>query len=78
MSDDTVTFTEAVSLEDQVAWADMRRDGRPAIRSSAIDELETYARRVIDQANLSQHARMMAEPKLAELIFWIKAGAGRG
>ncbi len=68
---------EAVSLAEQTAWADAHRDGRPAIRSDAVDELQAHARRVIEQANLPEHNRLMALPKLEELIFWIRAGMAR-
>ena len=72
-------MTEAVSLEEQKAYADAHGDGRPRTEAAdPIAELEDHGRRVIEGANLSAHARMMALPKLAELVFWIRSGSGRG
>ena len=53
------------------------RDGRPALKSDVIEELLAYARRVIEQANLPHHNRMMATTKLDELVFWVRAGMAR-
>jgi hypothetical protein len=43
-----------------------------------ITQLEDHAKRVIDQLAMPSHHRMMALPKLQELVFWLRAGAGRG
>jgi len=68
---------EAVSLEEQMAWADAHRDGRPVVRSDAIATLHQQCTEVIAASNLNHHHRMMAAAKLEELFFWIRAGMQR-
>ena len=64
---------EHISIDQQAMAA-----GRTTPGHDPIAELEDHAKRVIEGASLSQHHRMMALPKLAELIFWIRAGTGKG
>lgn len=39
-----------------------------------ITQLRDHCKAFIENAGLSQHHRMMALPKLEEMIFWIRAG----
>jgi len=79
MSDERPQSTEAVSLDEQVAFSDAHGDGRPRIDTAdPITELRNHITRFIDGANLNTHHRAMASAKKEELIFWIRAGAGRG
>lgn len=43
-----------------------------------IDEFRDYCKKFIESANLPSHQRMMALPKCDEMIFWIRAGYGKG
>jgi hypothetical protein len=43
-----------------------------------ITQLREQCKRFIEGANLTSHARMMALPKLDEMIFWIRSGSNRG
>ena len=61
---------ETVSV-DEVATAAGRIRSGP---DDPISALRSQCLAFIDGANLSQHARMMALPKLEEMIFWIRAG----
>ena len=46
--------------------------------SDPITALREHCLRFIEGANLPQHQRMMAIPKMDEMIFWIRSGIGRG
>jgi hypothetical protein len=39
-----------------------------------IQAFEAHAKKVIDNANPTEHHRAMAESKLAELVYWLRAG----
>ena len=78
MTDQQPQSTEAISLADQVAWADAHRDGRPTAVADPISALRDQCKSFIEGANMNTHTRSMALVKCDEMIFWIRAGAGRG
>ena len=48
--------------------------GRPRVDpSDPVTAFELDAKRVIESLHLPEHNRMMALPKLAELVFWMRA-----
>jgi hypothetical protein len=49
--------------------------GRPV--ASALSELTALVDRILREAPLSEHHRMMAKTKADELMFWIRAGMAR-
>lgn len=61
---------ETVGVNEQATAAGRIRSGS----DDPISALRNQCLAFIDGANLSQHARMMALPKLEEMIFWIRAG----
>jgi hypothetical protein len=63
---------ETVGIDEQATAAGRIKHGP----DDPISALRSQCLAFIDGANLSQHARMMALPKLEEMIFWIRAGTG--
>lgn len=52
--------------------------GAPLDLADPIEGLRQRCKAFIENANMTSHARSMALPKLEEMIFWIRAGSGRG
>jgi hypothetical protein len=72
-------MSEREQLPDHISIAGQAEAaGRVRANLDPIASLKEHALMVIDDANLTSHARMMALPKLEELIFWIKSGMNRG
>lgn len=46
-------------------------------RDDPVTQLRDHCKAFIENARLSEHHRMMALPKLDEMIFWIRAGQGK-
>ena len=67
-----IQVATAAEAATEAGWA------RPAASlQTPIDELRDQINAVIDSTGLDQHHRMMSQSKAAELLFWIRAGAGR-
>lgn len=65
---------ETVSVDEQA-----RPAGRVRIdMGDPVTALHEQCKQFIENANMSSHARMMALPKLDEMVFWIRAGQGKG
>jgi hypothetical protein len=62
---------KVVTVEEQAIAAGkiVERTAYDFIR--AFDE---HAKKIIDNANLTEHHKAMALSKLAELVYWLKAG----
>lgn len=78
MSDDNRPTGVSGGIQVATAADAASEAGKPASSlHNPIDELRDQINRFIETAGLDQHHRMMAQSKAQELIFWIRAGAGR-
>jgi hypothetical protein len=77
---DIESSTEAVSIQGQVEYAESKvghAQPKP-VSNDDISALRLTVCQLIDSANLNSDSKGRARAKMEEMIFWIRAGMGKG